>query len=84
MNSGHALKPSTQPGEHRPGIKAADVLAVFPGAKVVAKDKPLACRHCNRDHIPAWRRGGKIVARVWPDGRREWACSYCGRDTADE
>jgi hypothetical protein len=82
MSNGRALKPSTQPGEQpvtKGGITVADVLAVFPGAKVVAEDKPLLCRRCNRDHIPAWRRGGKIVERVWPDGRKEWACDYCGR-----
>jgi len=28
---------------------------------------------------PAWRRDGKIVLRTWPDGRSEWACSFCGR-----
>lgn len=27
------------------------------------------CRHCN----------GKIVQRVWPDGRKDLCCSFCGR-----
>lgn len=38
MKNGHALKPSEQPNEQpetKPGITVADVLEVFPGAKVV-------------------------------------------------
>ena len=56
-----------------------DALQIFPGAKVFAVNKPLCCQHCDKDHVPSWRRGGKIVERVWPDGRREWACHFCGR-----
>jgi hypothetical protein len=59
-------------------IDIADVLAVFRGAKIIAVDKPLSCKHCDKDSTPAWRRGGKIVEWIWPD-RREWACHYCGR-----
>jgi putative DNA primase/helicase len=44
-----------------------------------AKDKPRSCEHCSGDHIPEWRRGGKIIERTWSDGRKEWACDYCGR-----
>ena len=61
------------------GIKAAHVLAAFPDAKVIALHKPLRCDHCAGDLVPEWRRGGKIVERTWPDGRKEWACRYCGR-----
>jgi len=42
-------------------------------------DRPSFCEHCSGEHIPEWRRGGKIIERTWPDGRREWACHYCGR-----
>jgi hypothetical protein len=61
------------------GITAKDVLDLFPGARIVATDKPRSCEYCSRDHIPEWRRGGKIVLRMWPDERREWACHFCGR-----
>jgi hypothetical protein len=37
------------------------------------------CRHCTGETIPKWRRGGKIVERIWPNSRRELACHYCGR-----
>jgi len=30
------------------------------------------------EYSPKWRYG-KIIERVWPDGRRELACHYCGR-----
>lgn len=57
-----------------------EVLRVFPGAKVVAMDKPLACSQCSKEAVPAWRRGGKIVRREDADGRQVWACHYCGRE----
>ena len=53
------------------GIAAQDVLDAFPGSRIIATDKPAACAHCG---------GGSIVFRAWPDGRREWCCSYCGRE----
>ena len=73
-----------------------DTFRLFPGAKVVAVDKPLFCRHCDKDLVHKWdrlyatapakdlvvfleTRRGKIVERIWPDGRREFACHYCGR-----
>jgi hypothetical protein len=31
-----------------------------------------------RDTAAKWRWRGKIVLRRWPDGRQEWACSFCG------
>jgi len=63
----------------------ATVLYLFPGAKVVALNKRLCCQYCDKDHVPTWRRGGKIVERRFPDGRREWACHFCGRScTATE
>jgi hypothetical protein len=71
------------------GITVADVLAVFPGASIVNEnghEEPspdrkdtLRCEHCDKPHIPSWRRGGNIVKRSWPDGKQEWACNYCGR-----
>jgi hypothetical protein len=54
-------------------------LKTFPGAKIVYRDKPLICTVCNKDNIPKWRRGGKIVALTQPDGLTIWACHYCGR-----
>jgi hypothetical protein len=62
-------------------ITVADVLDTFPGAKVI--EIRGACAHCG-DHIPKWRRGGKLVERIWPDSRREWACNYCGRAASSE
>jgi hypothetical protein len=62
-------------------VTATRAMAIFPGAKIVAETKPRFCRRCSVNHVPAWRRGGKIVERAWPDGRREWACSYCGRQS---
>ncbi len=57
-----------------PGVTVADVLRVFPGARVI-------CRHCDKQKsVPEWRRGGKIIRRVWPDGRIDWGCHYCGRE----
>jgi hypothetical protein len=81
MNIGHAPKPSTQPGKQpaTKGVTVVDVLAVFPGAKVIAKDKPLSCVHCSKENVPEWRRGGKIVEIVEPDGSRAWCCHFCGR-----
>jgi hypothetical protein len=61
------------------GITAVDVLSAFPGARVVAEDKPTRCEHCAKlKRLPEWRRDGNIVERTWPNGRREWACSHCG------
>src|SRR5438094_136727 len=66
-----------------PGITATDVLRIFPGARVVEwptdDPKPLSCPECDKDTIPRWRRGGKIVQRMEPDGTPVWACQYCGR-----
>jgi len=58
----------------------AEVLRVFPGAKIVATDKPLFCVHCKKDYVPALRRGGKIIPRIEADGRHVWGCHYCGRE----
>ena len=74
-----------------------DTLRLFPGAKVVAVDKSLFCRHCDKDLVLKWdrvyatasmkdlvalleKRRGKVVERIWSDGRREWACHFCGRE----
>jgi len=61
-------------------ITSKDVLDVFRGARVV--ETLGHCMHCTGNHIPEWRRGGKIVERVWPDGRRDWGCLHCGRETS--
>jgi hypothetical protein len=81
----HAIRIAARGG----GITVADVLCVFPGAKIIRDDKPrpirLAqrCKHCSKskelEGAPAWRRHGKIVPRTWPDGRVELGCHYCGR-----
>jgi hypothetical protein len=80
IQGGLSAKPSKSNG-----ITVADVLRVFPGSKVylpTADDlsKPDRCRYCDTNSTPKWRRGGKITLRTWPDGRREWACSFCGRE----
>ena len=43
-------------------ITVVDVLRVFPGSKVTGENKPLRCDNCVSDHVPEWRRGGKIVS----------------------
>ncbi len=58
------------------------VLRTFPGAKIVAMDKPLSCRPCTKDSVPSWRRGGKIVQVIEPSGAPAWLCHYCGRRAA--
>jgi len=57
----------------------AAVLRTFPGARIVTIDKPLSCKPCTKDSIPSWRRGGKIISIVEPDGRQAWICHFCGR-----
>lgn len=36
---------------------------VFPGARIIARDKPRLCEHCSGDHVPEWRRDGKIIQK---------------------
>jgi len=80
---------------------ADEVSDVFQGAKVIANNKPLFCRHCDSELIPEYQRlwdakapvselvavldsrHGEIVERTWPDGRREWACHFCGRAVSE-
>lgn len=65
------------------GITAADVLRVFVGAQIlkqpIDEPKPSCCCSCDKDTIPLWRRGGKIIQRVGCDGTAYWTCHYCGR-----
>jgi hypothetical protein len=65
------------------GITAADVLNIFPGARVVQQPcdepKPSCCPRCDGDNVAAWRRGGKIIQHLDPDGTKHWACHFCGR-----
>jgi hypothetical protein len=60
-----------------PQTQGADVA----GSKVIQLAQ--RCEHCSKskelEGAPAWRRHGRIVQRVWPNGRREWACHFCGR-----
>jgi hypothetical protein len=64
------------------GITVEDVLRIFPGAQVIempiGEPKPSFCLHCNKESVPLWRRGGKIIQRIEPDGARIWTCHYCG------
>jgi hypothetical protein len=60
------------------GITVADVLRVFPGAKVIPPSiedltKPKECEHC------AGNQYAKIVKRTWANGKRDWMCHRCGR-----
>ena len=65
--------------ESVPGVSVGDVLRVF-GGRVIEEHKPLSCRHCNgQKRVPAWRRDGKIIWRIWADGRCDWGCHFCGR-----
>jgi hypothetical protein len=81
-------QPSSRPGDprryHTVGITVADVLAVFPGARIVAENKPRFCAYCSKDGVPAWRRGGKIVQVTEVDAAPAWACHYCGRRNSEQ
>lgn len=68
------------PAEPAPkkAIAVADGLAVFPGAKIVEIPRG-NCLPCSKYYIPKWRRGGKMIEAILPDGRRRWQCHYCGR-----
>ena len=58
------------------GLKNASDLTYLPG-------QGIRCSHCSEskdlEDAPAWRRHGRIVQRVWPNGKRELACHFCGR-----
>jgi hypothetical protein len=58
-------------------ISVKDVLEKFPGAKVI--EIRGGCDHCSGDRVRKWRRGGKLVQAVYPDGQKNWICHYCGR-----
>jgi len=60
------------------GIALADVLALFPGAKVYPPSiedltKPKSCQHC------AGNKHARIVKRTWANGKRDCMCHRCGR-----
>jgi len=62
------------------GITATDVLRVFGGGRVIGEHKLPICRYCNKqESIPAWRKGGKIIKRIWADGHYDFGCHFCGR-----
>ena len=42
-------------------------------------DRLKGCTDCAGEHIPKWRRGGKLVQATYPDGQKKWLCHYCGR-----
>jgi hypothetical protein len=65
--------------ESTKGITVTDMLRVFPGAKVVSVTGPRSCRPCSRDHVPTWRRGGKMIEVTLADGTVTSMCHYCGR-----
>jgi hypothetical protein len=53
------------------GITAADVLCVFPGARVLPREpdeQTLRCVHC----------GGRMIVRL-ERRRHVWGCARCGR-----
>lgn len=66
-----------------PAIIVTDIMRIFPGARIIEEPtdepKPSICPHCDKESTPCWRRGGKIIQRVEPNGTRIWACHYCGR-----
>jgi hypothetical protein len=81
----HEHEDEQRTGPIGPSITVDDVLYTFPGARVVEKPidepKPLCCKHCDKDSVPLWRRGGKIVRRVESDDTRVWACHFCGQQS---
>jgi hypothetical protein len=65
------------------GITVADVLRVFPGAKVIPPSvedltKPKECKHC------AGNQYAKIVKRTYPSDDWHWMCHRCGRTVKTE
>lgn len=94
-----SFKPGEYVPSDKPGITNFDVFNVFgPEARGILSDKEIgevlgdiskapielgACEHCSRDDVPAWRRGGRIVERFWPDGHRDFKCHFCGRAVKD-
>ena len=69
-----------RPADNLPGVTVGDVLWEF-GGRVIAENKPLSCRHCDKQKaVPRWRRGGKIIRRTRRDGSHVWACHFCGRE----
>ena len=61
------------------GILADDEIGEALGDMSKAPIELGACKHCSRNDVPAWRRGGRIVERVLPDGHRDFCCHFCGR-----
>ena len=55
------------------GITLADVLGTFPGARILATNKPDSCPHCEANEH------ARIVVAIWPSGKSEWICHACGR-----
>jgi hypothetical protein len=82
--------------ESREPVGAAKIaLEIYPGAKIVAENKPLFCRHCDKGLVEQYQRLystaqiSMLVALLYQShgkivervwpDRREWACHYCGR-----
>jgi len=83
------LKRTARPDERAGGsssVTTPDILAIFPGARVLTGADRLAgmtCRYCTGNRLlPPSMRGGKIISVQWPDGAR-LQCSYCGRAVAE-
>lgn len=85
-----AMKRETGTRKTNPGWTALRLL----NARLVLRDKPLFCRHCDPELLAEYRHGAsakrvvqmlgrrngvKVVLRKWPDGRRDWMCHRCGR-----
>jgi hypothetical protein len=43
------------------------------------KSDSATCTFCNKDHVPEWRRGGRMVRIIEADGSGSWMCHFCGR-----
>ena len=71
----------------QPGNTLEDVLRSFGGTIIIEQPtdpKPACCIHCDKESVPRWRRGGKIVEFIEPNGDHVWGCHYCGRRCASE
>jgi len=79
-------------------VTAKMVQKVFGGGRIAVENKPLFCKHCDRELIPEYerlwnahapvkelvavleKRQGRIVKRIWPNGKQNWGCAFCGRE----
>src|SRR5262245_4733038 len=59
MTPGPGSGPTMKPRSRNSGITVLDVLNLFPGARVIAKDKPAFCPHCRKESEGL--RGNKVT-----------------------